>query len=465
MICFAAMSFCFVFAAHQVRSQTPPGGAGPSPSSPPGGPSVGSPPAGITNGTPPIESTILAYKILVADAAKIAESLGTNTAGKIVVIGTSNDIAAIIQLRIVLSQAGILEQRLRNLTTELNKIALPNYAHAVIKGNPRLGAGFIASPAEVATLIQTLGSITAVNQTLSSAPGALNDATLISLIAKALTAGSVYIPSVYPPNLITATDINNTNIGTALRRLETARQEAINSSNTYLQEVQDAGIVATTVKGAANPIYSDAEIDAAGAFAEKAVTITLLTNAVTLASAAVDGFETSLFTGQGYSPAIPSQPDTPNTTASTPATPALPAPTPAPILPSTPAPTGPAPASSQNQGQQPVTASGTSFQQMISADLLLGQILSNPTSSKLELLSVHALESGGSQLSKSNLFLGSRIYFGGGAVASFALYDSSGAVICSGVGYGYKGNIREKNVEAVLGGSAPAVATVSTTCK
>jgi hypothetical protein len=95
----------------------------------------------------------------------------------------------------------------------------------------------------------------------------------------------------------------------------------------------------------------------------------------------------------------------------------------------------------------------------------LRQILSNPNYSlRLVLLSVHALESGGGQLTKSNLFLGSRVYFGGGAVASFALYDSDGAQICSGVGYGYKGNIREQSVENVLADPTPAVATVSTTC-
>src|SRR5262249_7875476 len=110
-------------------------------------------------------------------------------------------------------------------------------------------------------------------------------------------------------------------------------------------------------------------------------------------------------------------------------------------------------------------ASGTTLQQLFPADLLLHQILSNPGDAfRLQLLSVHALESGGGQLTKSNLFLGSRVYFGGGAVISFGLYDSDGKSICSGVGYGYKGNIREKHIEAVLADSAPAVATVSTTC-
>jgi hypothetical protein len=439
-------------------SQAP---ANPGPPSPSPAPSA--PPAGITNGTPPIEATILAYKILVADAARIDQSLNSKTAGTIVVVGTSSDIAAIIQLRIILGQESVLERRLNTLTAALNAIDKPNYARQVIKGNPALGAGFIASPADVATLIQTLGSITAVNQTLSSAPGALNDATLITLIAQGINADAVYIPSTYPPNLITDIDLSETNIGAALTRIEIARRDAIAASNEYLQALKDAAIVATTVKGGA--IYSDAEIDAAGVFAEKAATVNAIVNAITLASTAVDGFETSLFSGQA-SPAPTPQTNTPAPALpGAPVAPALPGPVPAPPLPAAPAPAAPAPVAPQNQGQQPVATSAVGLPQLVSADLLLRQILSNPSYSlKLSLLSVHALESGGGQLTKSNLFLGSRIYFGGGAVASFTLFDSDGTTICSGVGYGYRGNIREKNVENIVADTTPATATVSTTC-
>jgi hypothetical protein len=420
---FFVVSAYLASGAAPARAQKAPP-AGPPPSAPA---AQNAAPAGITNGSLPIESTILAYKILVAEAAKIDESLSTKTAGKIVVVGTSADIAAIVQLRIVLSQANILEQRLRTLTAVLSAIPQPAYANRVTKGRVGLGAGFIASPADVATLIQTLGSITAVNETLSTASGALNDSTLIGLIAQGIVANSVYIPSAYPPNLITDIDVSDTYLGAALIRLETARRDAIAASNNYLQAVKDAEIVATTVRGGA--IFTNPEIDAAGAFAEKAVTITALVNAVTLASAAVDGFETSLFTGQGFSPVTADKPNTPGPTSPGPApvAPALPAPAPAPPLPPAPAATAPAPTGQQNQGQQPTTASGTTLQQILSADLLLHQILSNPGDAlTLQLLSVHALESGGGQLTKSNLFLGSRIYFGGGAVVSFALYDSDG---------------------------------------
>jgi hypothetical protein len=79
------------------------------------------------------------------------------------------------------------------------------------------------------------------------------------------------------------------------------------------------------------------------------------------------------------------------------------------------------------------------------------------------LLAVHALESGGSQLTKSNLFLGSRYYFSGGAVASFYLYTFDGKLQCSGASYGYRGSIREKDLETGLGASGAA--TISTSCK
>jgi hypothetical protein len=422
------------------------------------------PPAGITNGTLSIESTILAYKVLVADATKINHSLSTKTRGKIVVVGTSTDIAAIVQWRIVLSQASILKQRLETLTTALRAINKPTYAHAPKKAPVKLGAGFIAGPADVATLIQTLGSITAVNETLSTASGALNDATLISLIAQGIQGASVYIPSVYPPHLMTYSDLSSTLIGEILTQLEAARRDAIAESTGYLQALQDAQIVVTT--GKVGNIFTDQEIDAAGALAEKATSINALANAVTLASTAVDGFETSLFTGQGYSPSNAGQPNNPAQTPSqpAPAAPALPAPVPAPPLAPVVPPQNPA-QQSQGQTQQPATPSGTTLQQILAADLLLHDIISDPDKlHRLQLLSVHALESGGGQLTKSNLFLGSRIYFSGGAVASFSLYDADGTRECSGVGYGYKGYIREKDIESVLSDETPAPATVSTDC-
>jgi hypothetical protein len=423
------------------------------------------PPAGITNGNQPIESTILAYKVLLANAKKIDDSLNVKTKGKVVVIGTSTDIAAFIQLRIVLAQAGILRNRLETLTAALGQIKKPSYANAPQKPPVKLGTGFIAGPADIATLIQTLGSITAVNESLSTSSGSLNDSTLINLIAQGIGGASVYVPSSNAPHLLTDSDVSNTLIGDALTRLEAARRDAFAESVSYLQAIQDAQIVAPTPKG--GKVFSDQEIDAAGQFLEKSTSITAIVNAVAQSAIVVDGFETSLFTGQGVSnnnAGQPNNPSQPNNSGQ----PAFPAANPAPPLP----PAAPAQsnqnAPSQNQGQNQLgpTPSGVTLQQILSVDLLLHDLLTNPAySSKVQLLSVHALESGGSQLTKSNLFLGSRIYFSGGAVATFGLYDANGTLECSGVGYGYKGYIREKNIESIVKDSTPALAFVSTDCK
>jgi hypothetical protein len=65
-------------------------------------------------------------------------------------------------------------------------------------------------------------------------------------------------------------------------------------------------------------------------------------------------------------------------------------------------------------------------------------------------LAVHALESGGTQLNKSNLFYGTHIFFSGGAVMTFALYKVTGDVSCSGLAYDYEGNVREKHYDRAL---------------
>src|SRR5579872_215922 len=80
-----------------------------SPANPPA-----APPAGITNGTLPIEAILLAYKVLDADTARMAESINhrIDQTKDFVVIGTSTDIASIVQLRAVIGQANIITERL-----------------------------------------------------------------------------------------------------------------------------------------------------------------------------------------------------------------------------------------------------------------------------------------------------------------------------------------------------------------
>lgn len=111
---------------------------------------------------------------------------------------------------------------------------------------------------------------------------------------------------------------------------------------------------------------------------------------------------------------------------------------------------------------------GITLQQILPADLLAYKIwLASATPDdgqlqKIHILIVHALESGGTQLTKSNLFLGSRVYFSGGSVATFSLFSVAGVVECAGYAYDYNGYIREKNVEKQLRTTKSSGAIVET---
>ena len=63
---------------------------------------------------------------------------------------------------------------------------------------------------------------------------------------------------------------------------------------------------------------------------------------------------------------------------------------------------------------------------------------------------MQALEAGGSKSTKGQIFSGTRDYFSGGAVASFALIDGRGAIACSGIAYGYRGQIRSDDFSYAL---------------
>jgi hypothetical protein len=65
-------------------------------------------------------------------------------------------------------------------------------------------------------------------------------------------------------------------------------------------------------------------------------------------------------------------------------------------------------------------------------------------------LNLKALESGGGVMSKSNLFSGTKVYFSGGAVATYALFQIDGNFVCSANLYDYDGYVREKDFQMKL---------------
>jgi hypothetical protein len=378
-------------------------------------------------------------------ALKIADKLSTKTAGHLVIIATPADVGIIVQWRSVLGQAALLHRRANAVTSAIERISVPHYSKpAAKKSAPALGGAFIASPSDVTTLIQTLASISAVNQSFAPSSGALGDQPLMNLLAPRLTANHVYIPSVYPPNLLTRPDLGDTFVGNAIGTLEDDRAKVNADIALYTQAITDAQAVSS---GGAD--YTDSDKASANGFLNLTTGINSEIQVLGSTVSAIDSFEAALLTGQTATP-------TNNSTAqptSTPS-PALPGAIPAPPIAASSNP--PAQAQMPATGQGNNAPTGTTLQQILVADLLAHQVWGGTNApddnvlQEIQILSIHTLESGGEMLTTSNLFLGSRIKFGGGVVATFALYGVTGEVESGGVAYGYEGPIGEKEVVCEL---------------
>jgi WG containing repeat len=498
----AFATLCFFFMGTMLFAQKGPGTQGQpqqnSPGSPtsPGGNAPSSP--GITGGTDPIESVLFAYKALASDGAAISSQINGLLQPQdksIVVIATPTDVSALVQWRAVTGQLDLLRKRVDE-SDRLARPTIPTYSNAVASSGPVSGRfGLIASAGDIQTLAQTaltLASAFAVTESLSPSTGAITDAPLMNVVARDLRSAKVqvYIPSVYTPNLLRNSALDNTFIWVKLQDLESKRTHTLSEIQKYLQALDDAKTVAASVPASetgqtagrtppprvpAAGGYTDADRRAAKNFANEEKTITALVADLNSIVAAIDTFEGSLFSGQTASPSSgnpnanannnqngtptgPQGPTGPAATTMGTGGPAAPSPSPAPQ----PSP-GPSPqlAGGNQQG-------GTTLQQIMLGDLLAHQVWNgadppaDDVLDQIHILSVHALESGGGQLSKSWLFTGNRFYFSGGAVANFALYGVNGGIECAGFAYDYSGYVREKNFEAALRAPKPTAAVITT---
>lgn len=416
-------------------------------------------PAGITGGSSPIESTLFSYAALNADAGAISAGVSGKVGdGATIVITTPTDVSAFIQWRAVIGQGETLLSRLRDAQFELNGVGAPAVAPiaalcvppapapAVVPGQlPKVGSPFISGPSDVQTAIQTIASITAINQTLAPSSGSMTDLPLINLVGDLLKEKStVYVPSLLTPASLDDTDLGDGPLVNLLWDLEDERTKAY-----HLQDLA-SGLLADWQVAATNKGNSCTSAQAASA-AALVSKWTPPSQALAAVLASVDGFESSLFSGQGQSQNAGPSGQNGNQSAQT----ATPGATPAPPL------VGGSPSQSPSQtpSSQPTAAAGNTLQQILAVDLLYQQLPKNvPPDSKVPLknvhfLEVHALESGGAVQTKSNLFLGSRLYLSGGAVATFTLFDHSGKVECGGVAYGYQGYVKLEEVADALAGS------------
>jgi hypothetical protein len=330
-----------------------------------------------------------------------------------------------------------------------------------------------------------LASAFAVTQTLTPTQGTMTDTPLINMVARQLQSRGlqVFVPSVYPPNLMRNGNLNDTYLWQELAHLEKGRIELWKAVAVASGNLAKANyVVATPAK------YSAADLNAALVYQGNAQS--LITAAQTMATS-IDTFETSLFGGQSASSnqsqngnngngnngnngnngtanngtanngtanngngnnATGNNPSNPNGNANN---------------------NG---GNNNNQNQQsPINQQSVAaiLPQILAADLLAHALWDYDYSwmalskddwktpgdarekflsktDRVKFLMVHALESGGSQLNKSNLFYGTHIFFSGGAVMTFALFAVPGEIQCSGVAYNYEGNVREKNYDRAL---------------
>lgn len=397
--------------------------------------------SGITSGTDPIESVIFAYQSLNSDAEAVSNQIAALVQKGDVVILTPADAAALIQWRTTMGQLQILEERVDEAAS-IAKPKVPQYSKDLStlpqgqQGQQTRGLE-INTPADVQTLAQigmTLASGFAVNESLTPATGAITDTPLMDSVARGLrsSARHVYIPSFYTPSLLHDFALSNTFILDKLENLETDRAQLLSDAQQYLQALDDANFVATAGNqfpdGSA---FQPDDITQAKLFVNRTKTVSSLETAISSVMAAIDTFEGTLFSGQS-SAQIPNGNGTNG---------------------------GGGTNNGNNNGNGNKNANGNQsagniLQQVFEGDILAHAIWNGNIApadlSSVHILTIHALESGGGVLTKGNFFYGTRQYFSGGSVVTFALFNIGGAVECSGFAYDYTGYIREKNVEWAL---------------
>lgn len=419
----------------------------PSPSS---SPSAASATAPSSPNSMPIEGTILAYQGLQADADNIATAIeGAVPSGKKVVVATPGDVLALLQLRIVLSQIATLNERLNELRTSLYR--LPCRPPAAAVQNRTINAswispflGLFSSPTDISGMISAAASVSSSNVTVASQPGSFVDATLMNMVAESLNEKgqsanaaakvdgrppqtlSVFVPGVVPPNISTIpvagsiieSSRNQSFLFAGIRSLETNR-------TTLQSEIWAASHNVSKLK-----CKKDADLAAVASLAKTA-------------AGAADAFESGLLGGSLALPSTVLQPTSQDSSKK-------------------PAQGSSASATSIsntiNVNPAPPPSSGPSgpsaLQQLLYIDLMLHQLAygaKSPVLSDVYLLSVHALESGASELTRTQTFLGTRQYYSGGAAATFTLTRYTGAIVCSGLVYGYRGFIKADDIGTAIG--------------
>lgn len=411
----------------------------------------------------PIESTIYAYKSLSQSAWNLVDGLNTKKVlqDMTVVIATPTDLNNITMWQSALVQASLLIQRAESAKSatapDYSKSGLSNTLPSGHVGELMLNGGFtigntLTNASNISTLVQTLASIFAVNQTVSPFTGSLTDLPLLNGVAGELAnrGVSVLIPSLYTPNLLGRQSISGPSpLITDIKALEDDRKTLVDKLGE--SKFQENIALANTVISVKTS--SDEDKGKAQVFLQQAAQYV---GSLMSVIQSIDLFEATLFGGQ-----MPAATGAPNQTpqpASQQAAQTPPAPGPGPGSANPPQP-GAGSGGPQSPASNPLTSlwpapptfsggNGSIFPQLLATDLLMQTLPANcqnagaagqPSQCPVRVLVVKTLESGGSQYAKSNAVLGSKAGFSGGAIVTFGLYDVSGRPLCAGRSSGWYG--------------------------
>ena len=376
---------------------------------------------------------------------------GVNPSHGVVIVSSSSTVIANFQLwraNMVIMNALLTQARALGCPTDNS----PNKRQFNLED-------FIPEVGQAITVIQSILGLFAANETVSGVPGTIQDQALMDGVARQLRAMNVPVlmPDTYSPFTLDGTDFSNspflssfTNLITQRVCLQTKLMEVLNQLkesqeasariqaakdelNKNNDKLKEAGLSARQKKAIQDQIEllkkkisdQDEQNKAAGITARQ-----LRVNQITGLINSIDTFVTTL-TG-GAPPSTSTNPPTSGSTS-----------------------TSGTPTTGMMPGAQPMAA-GNSIPPIVSvlsadglAQVIGAKSLGVAPRSKFEnvsdwrVLSLKALESGGSLITESNI-LGSKVYFSGGAVATYSLFKLSGSVSCSGNVYDYGGYIRAK---------------------
>ncbi|HEY1866760.1 MAG TPA: hypothetical protein VGG70_00595 [Candidatus Cybelea sp.] len=420
-------------------------------------------PARLSAQTPPaIESAVFEYQAMAGNAhnidLQIISAINLTTHPRpYVVVATSADIGLILRLQTTLGEAALVKDRVIAVYKALRSDTVFQCKSPVTRGRtpatappsktqrltalappapppaaaPPAGwlASALANASSVAALLPAIQSLAMVSETAVPAAGDLSDISLITAIAGELHASgaTALVPSFYPPQLATQ-PFSGTLIGRTISDLEKWRADMYDEANKRILSPQ-CQYTTTDKKG--NTVVVNLAV------------VNQMIAAVTSAAALLDKFEGQLFGG---------------TMAATPVI------APAPPTPAAPPAGGgakPLAAGADSPGKasdspkptaQPPGSGGSALEQLLYADLTLQQLgatVERPyiSSKNVYFVSVHNPNSGGTTLTAA-AFLGSRVFYSGGAVSTFSIFDANaGTLLCSGISYAYRGSVSQHQMQ------------------